>query len=163
MPSLTGGWVSHSSAFPRQRTDFRFSVSKDFYCLILQDCPSWKANSPCLYPAGKAGPVISPDNAFLFDLPPTLRDTVQEFKHSTMRGCFSGTTSKKLKLNSVLCVRERTIPTKRPPLLGGLSAKFADRGCHVVSVTDPYGRILGFLDRFLYFSFHVAPQLYSRG
>jgi hypothetical protein len=23
---------------------------------------------------------------------------------------------------------------------------FADRGCHVVSVTDPYGRILGFLD-----------------
>jgi hypothetical protein len=32
-----------------------------------------------------------------------------------------------------------------------LSAKlvptFADRGCHVVSVTNPYGRILGFLDR----------------
>jgi hypothetical protein len=24
---------------------------------------------------------------------------------------------------------------------------FADGGCHVVSVTDPYGRILGFLDR----------------
>jgi hypothetical protein len=24
---------------------------------------------------------------------------------------------------------------------------FADRECHVVSVTDPYGRILGFLDR----------------
>jgi hypothetical protein len=36
-----------------------------------------------------------------------------------------------------------------------LSAKlvphFADRGCHVVSVTDPYGRILGFLDRSRYF------------
>jgi hypothetical protein len=28
----------------------------------------------------------------------------------------------------------------------------ADRGCHVVSVTDPYGRILGFLDRSRYFS-----------
>jgi hypothetical protein len=32
-----------------------------------------------------------------------------------------------------------------------LSAKlvptFADRGCHVVSVTDPHGCILGFLDR----------------
>jgi hypothetical protein len=32
-----------------------------------------------------------------------------------------------------------------------LSAKlvptFVDRGCHVVSVKDPYGRILGFLDR----------------
>jgi hypothetical protein len=37
-----------------------------------------------------------------------------------------------------------------------LSAKwlptFADRGCDVVSVTDPYGRILGFLDRLRYFS-----------
>jgi hypothetical protein len=40
---------------------------------------------------------------------------------------------------------------------------FADRGCYVVSVTDPYGRILGFLDRSLYFFFQVAPQLYSRG
>jgi hypothetical protein len=29
---------------------------------------------------------------------------------------------------------------------------FADRGCHVVSVTDPYGRILGFLDKSRYFS-----------
>jgi hypothetical protein len=28
----------------------------------------------------------------------------------------------------------------------------ADRGCHVVSVKDPYGRILGFLDRSRYFS-----------
>jgi hypothetical protein len=29
---------------------------------------------------------------------------------------------------------------------------FADRGCHVVSVTDPYGRVLDFLDRNRYFS-----------
>jgi hypothetical protein len=29
---------------------------------------------------------------------------------------------------------------------------FAVRGCHMVSVTDPYGRILGFLDRSRYFS-----------
>jgi hypothetical protein len=29
---------------------------------------------------------------------------------------------------------------------------FEDEGCHVVSVTDPYGRILGFLDRSRYFS-----------
>jgi hypothetical protein len=29
---------------------------------------------------------------------------------------------------------------------------FADRGCHMVSVTDLYGRILGFLDRSRYFS-----------
>jgi hypothetical protein len=35
---------------------------------------------------------------------------------------------------------------------------FADRGCHVVSVTDPYGCSLGFLDRSRYFAFQVAPQ-----
>jgi hypothetical protein len=33
----------------------------------------------------------------------------------------------------------------------------------MVSVTDPYGNILGFLHRSRYFSFQVAPQLYSRG
>jgi hypothetical protein len=33
----------------------------------------------------------------------------------------------------------------------------------VVSVTDPFGRILGFLDRSRYFFLQVAPQLYSRG
>jgi hypothetical protein len=48
-----------------------------------------------------------------------------------------------------------------------LSAKsvpnFADRGCHVVSVTDPYGSILDFLDRSRYFFFQVGPQLYSWG
>jgi CBS-domain-containing membrane protein len=32
-------------------------------------------------------------------------------------------------------------------LLAKLVPTFADRRCHVVSVTDPYGRILGFLDR----------------
>jgi hypothetical protein len=51
--------------------------------------------------------------------------------------------------------------------LDRLSAKivpiFADRRCHVVSVTDPYGRILGFLDRNLYIIFQVAAQLYLRG
>jgi hypothetical protein len=48
-----------------------------------------------------------------------------------------------------------------------LSAKlvstFAGRVCHVISVTDPYGRILGFLDRSRYVFFQVAAQLYSRG
>jgi hypothetical protein len=48
-----------------------------------------------------------------------------------------------------------------------LSAKlvpiFADRGCYMFSVTDPYGLILGFLDRSRYFLFQVDPQLYSRG
>jgi hypothetical protein len=53
------------------------------------------------------------------------------------------------------------------PSDGRLSTKlvptFADRGCHVVSVMDPYSSILGFLDRSHYFFFQVAPQLYSRG
>jgi hypothetical protein len=30
--------------------------------------------------------------------------------------------------NSVALVRERTIPTARPPLVGEISAKFANRG-----------------------------------
>jgi hypothetical protein len=56
------------------------------------------------------------------------------------------------KNNSMVCVRQRTIPTERPSLVGEVMPSFADRGCHVVSVTDPYGRILGFLDRSRYFS-----------
>jgi hypothetical protein len=48
-----------------------------------------------------------------------------------------------------------------------LSAKlvptFADRECHVVSVTGFYGRILSFLDQSRYLFFQVALQLYSRG
>jgi hypothetical protein len=61
-------------------------------------------------------------------------------------------------------VRKRTIPTERPPLVSEVSANFfADGGCHVVSVTNPYGRILGFLDRSRYYCFQIAPQLHSRG
>jgi hypothetical protein len=53
-----------------------------------------------------------------------------------------------IKENSMASVRERTIPTERPPFVSEVSANFfADRRCHVVSVTNPYGRILGFLDR----------------
>jgi hypothetical protein len=63
---------------------------------------------------------------------------------------------------SVAWVRERTIQTESPPLIGEVSP-FADKGCRLVSMTDSYGRVLGFLDRSRYFSFQVAPQLYSRG
>jgi hypothetical protein len=52
------------------------------------------------------------------------------------------------------------------PIDRRLSAKLvrtsADRGCHVASVTDPYGRILGYIDRRRYFSYQAAPQFYSR-
>jgi hypothetical protein len=68
----------------------------------------------------------------------------------------------KQKTISVAWVREWTIPTERLRLSSKLVPIFADRGCHVVSVTDPYGRILGFLDRSRYF-FQVARNLYSRG
>jgi hypothetical protein len=68
-----------------------------------------------------------------------------------------------IKLNSVAWVCDRTIPTERPSLVGEVSTKFAYRGCQVVSVTNPYGSNLGFLDRSSYFLFQVAPQLYSRG
>jgi hypothetical protein len=40
---------------------------------------------------------------------------------------------------------------------------FEGTGCHVVSVTNPYGCNLCFLDRNRYFLFQVAPQLYLRG
>jgi hypothetical protein len=39
---------------------------------------------------------------------------------------------------------------------------FANRGCHAFSMTDPFVRILGFIDRDCYFFLKVAPQLYSR-
>jgi hypothetical protein len=75
-------------------------------------------------------------------------------------------------------LRVDTTNSKQTNKLRGLSARanytdrmtaaklvstFEDRGCHVVSATDPLGRILGFLNRSRYFSFQVARQLYSRG
>jgi hypothetical protein len=50
------------------------------------------------------------------------------------------------KLNSVVLVRKRTIPTKRPQPADEVSANLTDGGCRVVSATDPHGRNLGFLD-----------------
>jgi hypothetical protein len=44
-----------------------------------------------------------------------------------------------------------------------LAPTFADLGCHVVSVTDPYGRILGFSRQEPLLFYQVAPQLYSQG
>jgi hypothetical protein len=47
-------------------------------------------------------------------------------------------------------------------MLAKLVVTYADIGCRVVSLTDPHGRGLGFLDLSCYFFFQVAPQLYSR-
>jgi hypothetical protein len=65
--------------------------------------------------------------------------------------------------NSVESVRERTTRPSDRRLSANLVPTFADRGCHVVSVTDPSARILGILDRSRYFIFQVARQLNLRG
>jgi hypothetical protein len=87
----------------------------------------------------------------------------EEPAKSWSRPATSVYSNKENKKHSVAWVRERTKPTERLRLSAKLVPTFADRGCRVVSVTDPYGRILGFLDRSRYFLFPVAPQLYSRG
>jgi hypothetical protein len=86
--------------------------------------------------------------------------------------------SNKQPLTNARWRRKPLMPTKKIPGPGSaselyrprdrrFSAKlvptFANRGCHVVSVPNPYGRNLGLLDRSRYFFFQVAPQLYSRG
>jgi hypothetical protein len=63
------------------------------------------------------------------------------------------------KKNFVAYVRERTIPSDRR-LSAKLVSTITDSGFHV---TDPYGRVLRFLDRSRYFFLQVPPHLYSRG
>jgi hypothetical protein len=67
------------------------------------------------------------------------------------------------KRNSVAWVRDLLYRPSDRRLSAKLVPTFAERVCHVVRVTNPYGRIPGFLDRSRYFFFKVAPQLYSRG
>jgi hypothetical protein len=67
------------------------------------------------------------------------------------------------KLNTVAWVCELTTDWKTVAFQWSECQRFADRGCHMASVTNFYGRILGFLDRSLYFFFQVAPPLYSGG
>jgi hypothetical protein len=64
----------------------------------------------------------------------------------------------------VALVRNRIIPTERPPLVGEVSANFL----RVEGVAWSVQRIptavnLGFIDRSRYFFIQVAPQLFSRG
>jgi hypothetical protein len=60
-------------------------------------------------------------------------------------------------------IHERTIPTEWTTLVAKLVSTLADKGCHVVSVTDPHGGIQDFIDRSRYFFLRVARQLHSRG
>jgi hypothetical protein len=71
---------------------------------------------------------------------------------------------KKLKLNSVVLVRERIILTERPSLVGEVSANFLRiEGVAWSAQQIPTVVNLGFLDRSRYYFFQVAPQLSSRG
>jgi hypothetical protein len=58
---------------------------------------------------------------------------------------------------SMVWVCKRTILSDRC-LSAKLVPTFGDRGCHVVSVTNPYGLILDFLDQNRCFFFQVAPH-----
>ena len=78
------------------------------------------------------------------DHPPASSAEVKErvelylYSPSGFRGLFW---SELIKLNSVVLVRERTIPTEGPSPVGEVSANFLRiEGCHVVSATDPHGR-----------------------
>jgi hypothetical protein len=77
----------------------------------------------------------------------------------TNRGAVSWTRSKQTpwpeSVSELYRLKDRRFSAKLLPT-------FADRGCHVVSMTDPYSRNLDFLDRRHYFFFQVAPQLYSK-
>jgi hypothetical protein len=70
----------------------------------------------------------------------------------------------------VLSIVYVTLPPGIRPIAVGINNNkkklvqtFADRGCRVVSATNPDDRFLGFLNRNRYSFFQVAPQLYSRG
>jgi hypothetical protein len=61
-------------------------------------------------------------------------------------------------------VRKRTTPTKRPPLVGKVSANLLRvEGVAWSAQRIPMAVNLGFLDQSRYFFIQVAPQLSSRG
>jgi hypothetical protein len=67
-----------------------------------------------------------------------------------------------LPIYSGALVRQRSIPTIDRRFPTKLVPTLADRGCRVVSATNPHVNF-GFLDRSRYFSFQVVSQLSSRG
>jgi hypothetical protein len=87
----------------------------------------------------------------------TLKRTLQEIYRIHIKK------KKKTQLNSIVWVREWTIPTERPPLVGEVTANFCGKRV-------PRGQRYGTLRPYSRFSrqepllfYQVAPQLYSRG
>jgi hypothetical protein len=63
-----------------------------------------------------------------------------------------------LKVNSVAWVREQTISTEQQLLGGEVSANFYGQKVSRGQSNGPHGRVLGFLDRNLYFIFQVTHE-----
>jgi hypothetical protein len=87
----------------------------------------------------------------------TLQDRIKCGKIHIMEGiCYGQYREKKTpwpeSASELYRLSDRRVSAKLVPT-------FADRALHVVSVTDPYGHILEFLDRSRYFFFQEASQL----
>jgi hypothetical protein len=65
--------------------------------------------------------------------------------------------------NSVVLVCERTTTDRATAAFRRSQCLVLRIVCYVVSVTDPYDCIIGFLDRNLFFFFPVPPQLHLGG
>jgi hypothetical protein len=92
----------------------------------------------------------------------TAWDNICLWNENSHHSCVCVETTKGIKtqLNSVAWVRQWTIPTKRQPLVGEVSAKFCGwRGVAWSAWRSLTGAISDFLDRCRYFFFQVAPQL----
>jgi hypothetical protein len=112
------------------------------------------------YKRAAAGSGCITHRSHVTEIPCKARDTLLLSKHTVhLNRTVGGHSLQQLKTtNSVAWVRQRNIPTERP---AKLVPAYVDRGCRVVSSTDPYGRNLGFLGCSRYYFFQVAPQLYS--
>jgi hypothetical protein len=86
------------------------------------------------------------------------------FKHGTVEAHWKCNRNKQAIIILLLPWPESASELYRPSdhrLSTKLVPTFAERVCHVVSVTDPYGRILGFRDRSRYYFLQVTPELSS--
>jgi hypothetical protein len=125
--------------------------------------PLWRIAASCILNALQIQNCLLPArNIWLCLCPTQLFESWAWYAYSVVQNIRYAMNTYVKKLNSVALVSKRTIPTERPPLVREVE-NFVVNGCHVVSVTDLYGRILGFLDRTRYFFFKVVPQVYSRG
>jgi hypothetical protein len=108
--------------------------------------------------------VYIPSFALLLHYVLLLRYSISEFNFICHLDCLELTLIKKTIIFSIFSPWSEFMTELYRPSDRRLSVKSVPnsvvRGCHVVSVTDPYGYILGSLDRSRYIFFQVAPQLY---